>query len=106
MLRVEFQDNDGKTIIRMEGRFVDKFAEDARELILRYDYPSRLVIDLSDLTFVDAVGENVLSLLGRIGAKFRAGDVYAREICQRLRLPLSKHGAESHPVSPRSGELA
>ena len=91
MLRVEFQDTSGVTMIRMEGRFVGQFAEDARALILRSGIPSKLIIDLSEITFVDAVGEDVLSLFGRIGIKFVAfGNAYARDVCQRLRLPLSR----------------
>jgi len=98
MLRVEFQDVSGVTMIRMEGRFVGKFADDARELILRSQFPSKLVIDLSEITFVDAVGEEVLSFFGRIGMKFVAnGNVYARDICQRLRLPLSRKVASTAP---------
>jgi hypothetical protein len=91
MLRVEFQDHSGVTMIRMEGRFVGRFAEDARALILRSQFPSKLVIDLSEITFVDAVGEEALSLFGRIGMRFVAnGNAYARDVCQRLRLPLSR----------------
>jgi hypothetical protein len=98
MLRVEFQDVSGVTMIRMEGRFVGKFAEDSRELILRSQFPSKLVIDLSEISFVDEVGEEVLSVFGRIGMKFVAnGNVYARDICQRLRLPLSRKIASTQP---------
>lgn len=49
-----------------------------------------LVGDLTDVTFVDSVGEGVLSFFGRLGAEFIADNAYARDLCERLNLPLSR----------------
>ncbi|HVJ05603.1 MAG TPA: hypothetical protein VM578_08015 [Candidatus Saccharimonadales bacterium] len=89
MLRVEFHDAAGVTFVRMEGRLVGKFAEDTRELILRHDFPSKLVVNLSDVSFVDATGEQALSCFSRIGVRFIAENAYSRNVCERLRLPLA-----------------
>src|ERR1700691_813012 len=96
MLRVEFQDVGNTVTIRLEGRFVGPFAgpfaEDTRDLVTRCKIPLRLVVNLSEVTFVDAVGEEMLSWLARIGGKFIADNCYPLHVCERLRLPMaSKH---------------
>ena len=48
-----------------------------------------LVVDLADVTFVDPVGEEVLSFFGRLGAEFIADNAYSRDLCERLNLRLS-----------------
>lgn len=79
--------------IRIEGRLVGTFAEDARTLIARCKTPSTVVVDLSEVSFVDATGENVLSWLGRIGVKFVTERAYSLDVCERLHLPLARKRA-------------
>lgn len=88
MLRVEFHDISGVTMIHLEGRFVGRFAEDAYELVLRSDSRSKFVVDLSEVNFVDVIGERVLLCFRRIGMKFTANGSYSRNVCERLSLPL------------------
>jgi len=88
MLRVEFHEKDSCVTMKIEGRFVGRFAEDARDLISRRKVPDGLVIDLSDVTFVDDTGEDVLSWFARIGARFLSDNAYSSDVCQRLTLPL------------------
>jgi hypothetical protein len=89
MLRVEFQDA-GKTVtMRLEGRFVGPFAENARDLVTRSKIPALLVVNLSEVTFVDAVGEEMLSWLARIGGEFIADNCYPLHVCERLHLPMA-----------------
>jgi len=88
MLRVEVQDI-GKTVtMRLEGRFVGAFAKDTRDLVTRCKIPLRLVVNLSEVTFVDAVGEEVLLWLARIGGEFAAENCYPLHVCERLHLPM------------------
>src|SRR5258707_1061900 len=79
MLRVEYHDVGNTVTMRLEGRFVGPFAKDARELVTRCKNPLRLVVNLSEVTFVDVVGEEVLLWLARVG-----GEVIA-ENCYRLK---------------------
>jgi hypothetical protein len=89
MLRVEFQDV-GKTVtMRLEGRFVGPFAEDTWELMMCCKIRLRLVVNLSEVTFVDAVGEEMLLWLARIGGKFIADNCYPLHVCERLHLPMA-----------------
>ena len=73
--------------LRMEGRFVRDFAEHARMLIGDSILPPKLIVDLSEVNYVDAVGEEVLLWFKEIGVKFIAESAYSHGVCERLRLP-------------------
>jgi hypothetical protein len=94
MLRVEFQDGAHTLRVKVEGRFVAAFAENARDMMARCAMPRTLVIDLSEVTFVDSAGEEVLSWLGGIGGEFVAESSYSRDVCERLHLPLARKNAQ------------
>jgi anti-anti-sigma regulatory factor len=97
MLRIEFQEVANATTIRMEGRFVGRFAEDAQELVARCKIPSNVVVNLSEVSFVDTSGEEVLSWLSQVGVKFVAESAYALDVCDRLKLPLLPQCSRSLP---------
>jgi hypothetical protein len=88
MLRVDFEDVGDTVTIRLQGRFVGPFARDTRDLVTRSKIRSRLVVNLSEVTFVDAAGEEMLSWLARFGGKFIADNCYPLHVCERLRLPM------------------
>jgi len=96
MLRVEIHDASNTTWLKIEGRFVEAFAEDTRTMLSHCNLPFQLVVDLSELTFVDSVGEEVLLWLTRIGARFVGNTCYSLDVCQRLRLPpFKKRGSRA-----------
>lgn len=91
MLRVEFNDDGkGALIVRLFGRMVGPFAENARNAMANRQLPASIVVDLSEVTFVDLLGEQVLLWLGRLGARFVANNVYMRSVCEDLQLHISK----------------
>jgi uracil-DNA glycosylase len=100
MLKVEFHETRHVWTLRMEGRLVGRFAEDARELVVRSKILAGLLVDLSEVTFVDAVGEEVLSWLGQIGGIFLAESAYSLDVCERLHLPVAQihPGHSPHPM--------
>jgi anti-anti-sigma factor len=87
VLRVEMQESGGDLICRLQGRFTGEEAEHVRTLVTRCHTALRLVIDLTDLLYIDATGEEVLLLLKRLGAHFVADTSYSRDVCERLDLP-------------------
>ncbi len=87
MLRVQTQKLDGALICRPEGRFTGKGAEEVRTLVTCCDNKLELIVDLTDVMFIDAIGEEVLSFVERLGAQFVAETSYSRDICERLQLP-------------------
>lgn len=58
-----------------------------------------LVVDITDVTFIDAVGEEVLSFFGGLGAEFVAETSYSLNISERLRLCLVKSGPANAQTS-------
>jgi anti-anti-sigma regulatory factor len=87
MLRVETQELDGAVICRLEGRFTAEQAEHVRMLVTRCHTTTRLVVDLTEVMYVDAIGEDVLLLLKKMGAQFLADTSYSKDVCERLDLP-------------------
>ena len=88
MLRVQTQELNGALMCRLEGRFTGKEAEEVRTLVTRCDSNLQLVVDLTDVMFIDTIGEEVLSFVKRLGAEFIAETSYSRDVCERLQLPL------------------
>ena len=98
MLRVQTQESDNALICRLEGRFTGKEAEEVRTLVTRCDSNLELVVDLTDMLFVDAIGEEVLLLANRLGARFLAETSYSRDVCERLQLPVIAKGESNMHV--------
>jgi hypothetical protein len=73
MLRVEFEDVGDTLTMRLQGRFLGPFAKDTKDLVTSSKIPLRLVVNLSEVTFVDATGEEMLSWLARTGGRFIKG---------------------------------
>lgn len=92
MLRTEMQHSDKALIVRLEGRFAADDAEHVRMLVTRCNLERKLVMDLTEVTFIDSVGEAALSFFSRLGAKFVAEDAYTLNVCERLHLPLARNG--------------
>jgi len=97
MLRVEMHDSVNAFIMRLEGRFTGHGADHVRTLVARCHTEMRLVVDLSEVTFIDAVGEEVLSFLKRLGAEFVADTSYTLDVCERLHLPLARKSTSNAP---------
>ena len=88
MLRVKMQESVDVLTFRLEGRLTGEQAEHVRTLVTRCDPDMQLVFDVTEVMFIDAIGEEVLSLVKRLGAKFIAETSYALDVCERLCLPL------------------
>ena len=72
--------------LKMEGRLAGEWAEQARCMVTTDVVPKGLIVDLTDVTYVDAAGESLLNLLGSAGAIFAARGVYINAVCERLGL--------------------
>jgi hypothetical protein len=76
--------------LKMEGSLVGQWAEEAKLLLTNGPVPKGLVVDLTDVSYVDSVGENVLTWFASVGASFMARAVYAASLCERLQLPVHR----------------
>ena len=88
MLRAEF-DHGGKGLaLKLEGRLVAAWAVQVKSLLSRHFVPNGLLVDISEVTYVDSVGEQLLLWLRDLQAEFVAESCYARDMCERLHLTL------------------
>ena len=92
MLRVEICDSAETLILKLEGRFTGSDAQQTRTLAARFAARGKLLVDLTEVVFIDAAGEEVLSFLGQFGAQFVAPNSYALDVCERLNLWVAPNG--------------
>jgi ABC-type transporter Mla MlaB component len=97
MLRAEFSHKNGSVALKLEGRLVAAWAVQVKTFVSRHFAPSGLLVDLSEVTYVDSVGERLLLWLADSHASFVAQTCYARDVCERLHLTLK--GDADSPVS-------
>ena len=91
MLRAEMQDSAKALIIKLQGRFTGEDAEHVRMLVTHRNIERGLVVDLTEVTFIDSAGEATLLFFSRLGAKFVAEDAYMLDMCKRFDLPLARN---------------
>jgi len=102
MLRVDIRDSANALSLKLEGRLTGNDAENTRTLMARCHDGMKLIVDLTEVTFIDSVGEEVLSFFGRFGAKFVAQTSYTLDICERLHLRLAPSQASDGNTSSAS----
>ena len=64
---MHIQDAANTLSLKLEGRFTAEAAENTRTLVTRCHDGMQLVVDLTEVTFIDSVGEEVLSFLAGSG---------------------------------------
>ena len=74
--------------LKMKGTLDRDWAAQARSLVTKGVIPAGLIVDLTDISYIDAAGEDLLKWLASIGAEFAADNIYAVNVCERLHLPL------------------
>jgi len=93
MFRAQLYQLASGPTLKMEGSLVGEWAQEAKSLMTNNPVPKGLIVDLTDVSYIDSVGEHVLAWLASVGASFMTKAVYAASICERLQLPL--HGQPS-----------
>ena len=83
MFRAEIQWLASGPTLKLEGRLVAEWAGQARCLLTMDVLPKGLIVDLTEVSYVDSVGEQLLKCLASVGAVFVAGSVYAFAVCDQ-----------------------
>ncbi len=86
MFRAEIQWLASGPTLKLEGKLVADWAEQARCLVTKNVLPKGLIVDLTEVSYIDSEGEQLLKWLACVGALFVAGNVYAIAVCDRLGL--------------------
>jgi hypothetical protein len=87
MLRIDFL---GTGTLRMSGRMTEGCREEVETYLGSHPVQSSLIVDLTEVTYIDGSGEETLRWLGRRGASFAADNPYALHIFERLHLNIAK----------------
>ena len=98
MFRAELVQCGDESLLKMEGRLIGDWADEVRTLITRGPVYKRLIVDLTEISYADSVGEQVLSWLNSLGARFVAKGVYSAGICKRLGLALHMRPVPKKPA--------
>ncbi len=88
MLRADFDHRRNHLELKLEGRLVGPWAVQVKSLVSRHFVPRGLVVDISEVTYADSFGEQLLIWLRDLHATFVAETCYARDVCERLQLTL------------------
>jgi len=86
MFRAEIRWLASGPTLKLEGKLVADWAEQARSLVTKDVLPNGLIVDITEVSYIDSVGEQLLKWLASVGVLFVAGSVYALAVCDRLRL--------------------
>jgi ABC-type transporter Mla MlaB component len=74
--------------LKMKGTLNRDWAAQARSLVTKAVIPAGLIVDLTEVSYIDTAGEDLLKWLASMGAEFAADNIYAVNVCERLHLPL------------------
>jgi ABC-type transporter Mla MlaB component len=86
MLRAQLDQSSEGLALKLEGQLVSAWAVQVKAHVSRHFVANGLLVDMSDVTYVDSTGEQLLLWLRDLHSKFVAETCYARDICERLHL--------------------
>jgi ABC-type transporter Mla MlaB component len=75
MLRISEANGSGPAMLRLEGRLADRWVDEFARVVSAAE-PGLVSIDLSDVSFVDARGVELLQQLGRRGVGLVGGSPF------------------------------
>jgi anti-anti-sigma regulatory factor len=76
MLRITADQESGSTSLKLEGKLSGQWVDELRRTWSEFRRMSRhrsVVVDLSEVSFIDAEGRELLGLMFRQGAELRSG---------------------------------
>ena len=82
MLRITFQDNDGTVRLKLEGMLKGAWVPEMEQCWRQAssDRNKALIVDLTDVEFVDTAGRYLLALMHAHGASFLAATPLMTEL--------------------------
>jgi hypothetical protein len=86
MLQADFERGYDGLVLKLDGRLVAAWAVQVKCLVSRHFVPNGSLVDLSRVTCVDSVGEQLLLWLRDLQSQFIAQTCFARDVCERLHL--------------------
>src|ERR1019366_9761572 len=77
VIRAEIQWLASGPTLKFEGKLVADWAEQARCLVTKDVVPKGLIVDLTEMSYIDSAGGQLVKWVARIWAPFVAGNISA-----------------------------
>lgn len=87
MLRLDWLNS---AVLRISGRLAGECREEVESFVGSHAALPNIIVDLSEVTYIDRTGEEVLCWLAERGARFTGENAYTTHICERLHLGLAR----------------
>jgi anti-anti-sigma regulatory factor len=87
MLRISVVNVPGKSQLKLEGKLAHEWVNEARNAwlaLLGIDGKARLVVDLTDVSFVDDDGRQLLADMRRKGAKLAGSGLVMTSLLEQI----------------------
>ncbi|HEU0174239.1 MAG TPA: hypothetical protein VFV58_08235 [Blastocatellia bacterium] len=87
MLRITVHNDDGATRLKIEGRLMGAWApelESCWRQATATQPPPRILVELTDVSFIDEEGRNLLKLMAASGAELIAVNVLMKAIVEEI----------------------
>jgi anti-anti-sigma regulatory factor len=88
MLKISLNNDSEVTVLKLEGRLTGPWVGELERTwceVTSKTPAGSVVVDLSDVTFIDLEGKNVLSGMFRQGAELRNGPLMTRYIVNQIK---------------------
>lgn len=87
MLKITITETATAEMWTLQGRLVAPWVDELRanwNRAHRTDHGRRCIVNLDEVTFIDLSGERVLRTMSKQGAQLVAGDVYVKQVLDRV----------------------
>jgi len=95
MFRAVMQTSENRPILRIEGKLAGHCAEEIMALFTKEAVPRGLIVDLTSVSYIGDIGEELLKWLGRAGAAFAPGNLYTSGVCEQLGLRIREEQSKA-----------
>ncbi len=95
MLRITVQTEAGKTVLKLDGKITGpwvKELESCWEMLRRVQARKAMVVDLGNVTFINAAGSQLLERMHREGAELLGEGPLTRSIVEEIEGRAAAHG--------------
>lgn len=109
MLRVTIHDSSQGTTFQLEGKLAGAWVNELEQCWVTASsalHGRGVAVDLTQVSFVDAAGKNLLERMAAAGAKLRASGPLTKAICEECRRKSSSHGKAALGLLLLAGSLA
>ena len=85
LLRITIQEGSGPATLKLEGKLAGPWVEEVRQAWRSRSATEAIVVDLFDVSFVDASGKDLLAEMWQGGADFVADSPLMKQVIEEVR---------------------